>query len=848
MHAYSRARPIRIAFLIELDDRAHEILDAVFDYCFSLWGGRFNLIVPCVNGAPLTGYSDWLKVFDADVIYAYGSAIPEDREFALHETFYPSAFHLHSTANDGADLRPHIKLDPLSVASVLPSAAMHGSFDRGAELQPVGALGSLAHDPFFRNSFGALAPGLVNTARTHLAHQVRPMWALRAHEAERSKPFIRTGEATKSGLSEVLRSMAMDARITTAARLSAMATRRMSLDGTRWTESLNLVVGDSVADRVAYWNIRHHMPSYRDGEVVDLWASPSDFEDPTFVDALRDYLRRQNRVSPSHGGSEPRVTLRSLSLDEATLARLSDEMGATGCWCLYSHQHLSSLSDVVPTPDVLKRSYTVDSGSSMQLRGSWVEALVSGVRFDVPRVEPAHLRHVPSVMRSPATGAWALEIDIERGVNHSPYSNIHHRWRLPRRLRVTRSFIDWYQISEPFGAIVAPRVSAGGLLTLYTVIDGSLLKVRLPEDHDAICTGLQKGRDWLPVSKRVDEELPQACHAARRSPAGRYFWGVYQLFGGINRARSFLLHAFWRKQLGAFGALEQRTEGRRDIIETTLRNRLGGRVLDPANDDHLHRLADVVLQEAAALRSSTPTLSWSVFERDFKTTIDDYFRRHPESGHRNLEEEVEHYWAELRSNVQWLCQRGVLHQGVEHCCRQCLHRSWISIEALGRQVRCEVCSAHEGAPVHAPWQFRLNGFLHEAIQKHGIGPLFWALDRMQEHNAHSFWFDGPLDIFEDQSALEQRQASTDIDLTVVSNGTAIMCEVKQSARVFRTPERLAEGFLKLRPDVAMIAVMQADEKSIRDKFARFAARLEGSGVAPRLITLNDGDIRDEPHF
>ena len=848
MHAYSRARPIRIAFLVEVSEATHPILDAIFEYCFSLWGGRFNLVVPCVEGLPLPGYAEWLKVFDADVIYIYAATLANSREFELHETYYPSSLQLHSTLGERADFRPRIKLDPLSAGTVLPVAAMRRSFDAGVGAKIVGALGELADDRFVVNSFGNISPGLLSMVRTHLRDQSSPLWAVRSDEIERSQPFIRIGEAVESSVAAVLECMAKDVRITTASRLSAMATRRISLDGTKWSESLNLVVGESVADRIAYWNIRHHMPSHRDGDLTDLWATPRDFEDPAFVVALRVYLARQNHVRPNYGGAEPRVTLRSVSLDDEALARLSGVMTSTRSWCQYSHECLGSLSDVVPTRDVLARSYAVDSGSSMQLSASWVESQVSGDRLDVPRIEPAHLRHVPSSIRSSNAGAWALEIDIERSVNHSPYSNVQHRWRLPRRLRVTRSFLDWYQISEPFGAIVAPRVSSGGLLTLYTVIDGAALKVRLPQDHEAICVGLQRGRDWLPVSGRADEQLPQACHAARRSAAGRYFWGVYQLFGDMNSARSFLLHAFWRKQLGAYGALEQRTELRRNVVATTLRNRLGGRAFDPDNGDQLDRIADIVLQEAAALRMAAPALSWASFERDFEITIDEYLKRHPEGGDRDLQEERDHYRSELRSNVQWLCQRGVLHQGVEHRCRQCLHRSWISIEVLGRRVQCEVCGTQEGAPVHTPWQFRLNGFLHEALQKHGVGPLFWALDRMQQHNSHSFWFDGPLDIFEDQVALERRQPSTDIDLTVIDGGVSIMCEVKQSARVFRSPERLAQSLLTLRPDVGMVAVMQPTEKALRDTFDRFAQALEGSGIAPKLITLEEGDIRDEPYF
>jgi hypothetical protein len=41
--AYTRPRPIRVAFLVDENEHWAVMLDAIFANCYSRWGGRFNL-------------------------------------------------------------------------------------------------------------------------------------------------------------------------------------------------------------------------------------------------------------------------------------------------------------------------------------------------------------------------------------------------------------------------------------------------------------------------------------------------------------------------------------------------------------------------------------------------------------------------------------------------------------------------------------------------------------------------------------------------------------------------------------------------------------------------------------
>ena len=149
-----------------------------------------------------------------------------------------------------------------------------------------------------------------------------------------------------------------------------------------------------------------------------------------------------------------------------------------------------------------------------------------------------------------------------------------------------------------------------------------------------------------------------------------------------------------------------------------------------------------------------------------------------------------------------------------------------------------------------PWQFRINGFLREALRRHGIGPLFWLLSRFQRDSNRSFWFEGPLDIYFDQANANTRRprTNTDIDLTIIENGLVRMCEVKQSERHF-DPYKFAEIMKKLRPNIAVIAVMEVPTPALRKKFVDFESALLNTGIKPELITLDESyDISNRPYF
>jgi hypothetical protein len=101
LKGWVRPRPLRVAFLIEDGEHASLTLDGIFADCYNRWGGRFNLIAPCINGGIAPSYWGWLEAYDPDIVYSY---VPMSRADVLkvHERLAPAQYAFHKP--DGLDV------------------------------------------------------------------------------------------------------------------------------------------------------------------------------------------------------------------------------------------------------------------------------------------------------------------------------------------------------------------------------------------------------------------------------------------------------------------------------------------------------------------------------------------------------------------------------------------------------------------------------------------------------------------------------------------------------------------------------------------------------------------------
>src|SRR5262249_18482982 len=117
------ARPLRVAYVVDFDDAPDALFEAINTEAYGRWGGRRTLIVPGKREGVDSRYWEWLRHFDADIIYSFvrlGDAAVAD----IHERFGPAFLPLHPDYRRSADeersFGVRLPVPALSSLSVLP--------------------------------------------------------------------------------------------------------------------------------------------------------------------------------------------------------------------------------------------------------------------------------------------------------------------------------------------------------------------------------------------------------------------------------------------------------------------------------------------------------------------------------------------------------------------------------------------------------------------------------------------------------------------------------------------------------------------------------------------------------
>jgi hypothetical protein len=180
-----RARAIRIAFLIERGETAAPTLDAIFAACYGMYGGRFALLVPVVEGLISEAYWDFLEATDPDIIYSYVE-IDDAVERRIHERLCPSALVLHRKPReedrlDRRSYRPHLPVEPLTSLSTALHAARGDGIRPPTQLYLVDGWQARDVDMFTRDNFGTRT-GATGNWRRHPTNDrlIRPLCSPRS--------------------------------------------------------------------------------------------------------------------------------------------------------------------------------------------------------------------------------------------------------------------------------------------------------------------------------------------------------------------------------------------------------------------------------------------------------------------------------------------------------------------------------------------------------------------------------------------------------------------------------------------------------------------------------------------
>lgn len=844
------ARPLRVAYLIDRDRCPANILDAILRECYSRWSGRRTLIVPATLDGIDQEYTEWLWYHDPDIIYSF-VALSDYAIARIHEKYCPTYLNIDPSAfrpEQIAELwRVELPIQGLGSLSLISALLNRRNMLTGkiSDLKIIDKYYDGSESQFLEENFGFVLTSY-HTNVSRLYPELFGSLALISEEA-RTDPRMGKDPGAQYVTTELalLEEFAKDRPIWTLSVASDFLAPYLALPHGEWSEGVTLVIGDSVDDRLLFWNQHQWRNEDWQGAISCLRISPVKFDDTDFIAVLqRLLLRKSLRSSSGH----PIITLKSCSISTDELSRLAERLRTAGFWPTVLAKPQIALSSCIPRFDRHHPPYYRYSTIHSGLRDSET-AEFTGDRVHVPRSLPWHLREAlpPQQLRQ---GCWMISLDISRTNDNNRAANIRESWAFPRRLHLEKAIaISWPEDIQSYYKHVT-RVARYGSLAIPADYGATSVSLKLPDDITAFRRALCLEREWNLVDHSQTKFGWQRYAYAQISDKGRYLIEVLQHFENLSEAFRILMHTFWRDTLMSLGAVpvEKNEELRAELI-VTLRKRLGqrGGPLRFENDAQLDRLASEAIRYGRMAGTSERTTNYRAFLDRWSALVsaDMMEATHLSEKERAYYEDPEN----LNYALQLVCKRKLFFQGRDWTCRRCFNKNWTSIDDLRSVLVCEVCKEETSAPVSGEWDFKPNSFIVSSYREHGIEPVIWTLWRLWYNARSSFYFTPSLNLWETYPEGGQDQEDVEVDALAVVDGLLYLCEAKTSAGLSaQQVQQLISAAERIRPDVILISCSDKVSPSMKAAAAQIQTcvgdeiKVELLELTPDMLETNSAQI------
>jgi hypothetical protein len=741
-------RPLKIAFIVPstTTDESQKILDEVFRFSYANWGGARYLLIPFEEALIAPIYYEWLDVYDADIVYSY-CTLPEEIIRKIERINSPAYLIKHNFGNERRYIAVNIQHDvePVSSKSCIHSPEI-GAVGRNAVPSILCQHNPVDGDRFITDNFGN---------QTSLNNYLNPLSGLYettclTSEDTPANNFVGTHRIhSQTG---VIEKLANNEVLTVSSLASIHSEFVASINSYSLSNSFHIVVGQSVLDRINFWNTRH-FHNVRSVTCCSLIVTSEQLLEDDFCREIGGYLNKQNFI----GNNQSQVKLISSSVDNETLQQIRERLAG----------HTYNAISLSQEPDRLVVPSREDLRNCRNFYNDKFNLLISQDISEHVLPEPNHLRFVPPKYTSHGSGHFAVELLIDRHNSLSRYSNVVDGWLLPRRAYV----------SNIFGPKCI-RVSKGNQLVYVggnstnafgaAINNSSSIEVHLPDDRDAI-NYLVVGRKYYWESDLRHELFPTNIEYITNSDKGQNFNGVVSMFRNLRDAAKLLTNKLWRDVFKSIG------EENQDFIFTY------GKLSDfcPRDRDTKNRIVD-------QLQINSPIQASQYITAIFKDAL------------------------------EYLVQMEAVSPIYNWACGNCGHQNIRTVDKLKLNNSCDICREHHSMQIGDTfeWKYLLNKFIHKVLYFNSGLPVLWGLYQLQDMGRrHSFLYLPEVLLRYDH---DDPNNKNEIDLIGVLDGQFFAGEVKRSADYFCNRQGEVDKFMvvirEVSPDVAILVFEQWSEE------------------------------------
>lgn len=846
-----RSRPLRIAFLVESSEHAGLVLDGIFADCYSRWGGRFSLIVPCVDGQIVAGYWQWLEAFDPDIVYSY-VGLAAKAVLEIHERLVPGDYILHRLADeprlDLPGFRPQYPA-ALSSLSTVFRLARHSPLAAGPKIKIIDSWHTERPSRFLTDNFGTYHTSAATGVYPNDARPAAGLLTIVSDDHYEKREYGVPRDLDRVASEEMAFVEFVGGRVTSISMLSSLYATRLEIRDYRWSDGFNLVIGDSFEDRLMFWNARLLIPAWLDNDLCCFRLTLDQLKDEDTLNQLVHLLNSRNRVNGG-GGRQPQLQVRSASHSMDELNKVLGMLRAAKAWSAHGPAEVIPGGHVIPSDDSLKHARELAQFSDGFRFGEWHTFRWTPPVAHPPAKEPEHLRDAPSGQVF-TLGLWALDLsfEYERDKPRLAQDNV---WMLPKRWRMADAFVAKFVTKGVAQNNPSPmhRTSRHGNLTVFAGFNRELESITVPGIGQAFRSAMCLDS----ATRRVGPDDPPWplkktawMKASNESP---HLTGILGMAGGLAGAKSLLLHPFLQDLFASLGGAPNLADVDVKATVNALAKRAKGRpVFDLQLEGEREALAALIVKAAQSIKAPRMYVSLDDLRDRWKAHRERYWAEHPLPKADIEEDKVDWDGIEQRAIDDRLAEmrtRRMLFQGYPWSCGTCQRRNWTDFQALAPSLVCDVCRTEMELPVGIPWYFRPNEFLIESLRSRSVLSVVWLLSALCDRASSSFMYLGPTCF---GYSPDSRNSDVEADLLAVVDGESILCEVKSAWRSLRAAH--IEDFVhlakRLRPDRAILAVMEKGNQ-LDEEMRTAETSLKAVSVQFELLTLENYSVEDDPYL
>jgi hypothetical protein len=267
-------------------------LDAIFAEAYSRWGGRRTLIIPASSDGIDARFSGWLLWYGADIIYSYVELSDKAVE-ALHEACAPAHLLLHNAGflkpEQSGYYRPALPIQDLSSLSVLSAFSNRawGFQGRPTNVKVLNRYGQASGGSFLAENFGFISQSFPNGMFGSPFPDLFTSLTLIDEESLNNRHLGKDVHAEYHTSEEkILEILGGTQNVLTLSNLAEFFAPHLNIRSYP-SRGVNVVVGDSVADRLLFWNGYHSYETPDFHQAVSLRLPVAQVGDAQFLKMIR---------------------------------------------------------------------------------------------------------------------------------------------------------------------------------------------------------------------------------------------------------------------------------------------------------------------------------------------------------------------------------------------------------------------------------------------------------------------------------------------------------------------------------------------------------------------------------